>query len=389
MDVTELDKMPKEGGYWESSFFFLFYVLLSGLFLMNLFIAFIISGFKSQKGITRVEVIFDRFKRQLKLTAPVLTTFPYPENPLSQLLRAVLKTNLFKNFSTMCVLGNVLFMLMNSADSDVYFEDVQNLQNLIFYILFLFEVCLCIIGYGFGGLYDDKWLLWDFLLCIGIGVGYLVQIASFQAFTRSLRLVRLLRVMTRHEKTNIVIVTTFKTMPQLLNVIVLVLIIYSMCSALGVQLFATAKSGIRMGPTSNFENFGSAFQSIFQIVVGDKWMILVADGQVSAPSCTTQFTGKSYGDCGSEFSAFYFILVIIVCKFIVLNLFTGLIFENYSHITEDLAHREDDQWSDGPSLAQLNSLSKLFQQYSGESGFVSVGALNSIFSNLPQPFGYR
>ena len=57
---------------------------------------------------------------------------------------------------------------------------------------------------------------------------------------------------------------------------------------------------------------------------------------MSPPDCTKRFidaeTGLelSYGDCGSEFAPFYFLSFIVVCKFTMINLFVGMIINNFS-----------------------------------------------------------
>ena len=70
MDITEFEKAPKELAYSEASVFFILYVLVGGMFVMNLFIGFVVDGFNAMKGATDLEIIFGRYKRQLDQTAP-------------------------------------------------------------------------------------------------------------------------------------------------------------------------------------------------------------------------------------------------------------------------------------------------------------------------------
>ncbi len=69
--------------------------------------------------------------------------------------------------------------------------------------------------------------------------------------------------------------------------------------------------------------------TLFQILFGDDWDVLMDDCEVKPPFCTKRFfdevTGMemSYGDCGSAFAPAYFISFIVICQFTMINLFVG------------------------------------------------------------------
>ena len=391
MDTTELDQAPNQGAFPEASIFFLIYIILGGMFCTNLFIGFVVDGFNANKGATKVEVIFGRYKRQLKKSAPCYDTFKPPLNVLSSVIRIIMQSSPFQTFSTLCVVANVGFMLADNADSaGTEFGQIQDTQNFIFFWELVAENVLSLLAYGPGGFYNDSWRLFDLLVCVGTSIGYVSNSQALISFARIFRLMRVIRLMVKLQQIRIILETLVTTIPQLVNVIILVVLIYSMCAVLGVQLFATTKRGMRLGPTGNFDDFPNALMSIWTIVTGDEWMIFMTDCSVSTPSCTSYAPGKEWGDCGSRLSSTaFFVLVKILCEFIMLNLFIGLILDNFSYITEDVGHEEDDRWSEGPSVAQLNMLCTLFKEYDSATGFMPITSVHCFLCDLPPPLGYR
>ena len=391
MDATEFNKAPKQNHFPEASMFFIIYLLLGGLFVMNLFIGFVVDGFNANKGATDTEIIYGRFRRQLKSTAPFYDTFLPPQNFVSSTMRAIVMNRFFQLFSTCCLITNLGFMLSDYADSaGTEYAKMQDLQNYIFFWELVAEVAMGIIAFGIGGLYNDLWRLFDLVVCLATSLGYISQSESLSSFARVFRLARVIRLAIRFKQIKVIIETLMTTLPQLGNVIILIALIYSMCAVLGVQLFATTKNGFRLGPTANFQNFPSGIKTIWQIVTGDEWMILLADCGVQAPYCTMEVPGKAWNDCGSYAVSFiFYVFVKIVCEFIMLNLFIGLILDNFSYITEDVGHEEDEVWTEGPSIRQLQYLCKVFKEYDCKSGFIPITSLHCILCDLPVPIGYR
>ena len=102
------------------------------------------------------------------------------------------------------------------------------------------------------------------------------------------------------------------------------------------------------------------------MITGDEWMDVMADCAVTVPYCTTRFnkefggpgyTGPelSYGDCGSEIARPWFLLFKLICESVMLNLFIGMILENFSFITDEVAHVADSTWSMGSSKEQVGA----------------------------------
>eukprot|EP00961_Rhodomonas_salina_P116270 1564820-Rhodomonas_salina.1 len=89
MDITEFQKSPKEGHSMYYSVFFIIYLIIGALFVMNLFVGFIVDGFNANKGSTQADLQFNRFIRSIGEHKPKYERFTPPTNPLSAAMRSL------------------------------------------------------------------------------------------------------------------------------------------------------------------------------------------------------------------------------------------------------------------------------------------------------------
>eukprot|EP00961_Rhodomonas_salina_P276351 3733253-Rhodomonas_salina.2 len=309
---------------------------------MNLFVGFIVDGFNANKGSSEAELQYSRFLRGIKEHRPRHSAFTVPTNPISESLRNFVTSKYFQTFSLVCVMINVVFMLCDHADMTPEFRRLMNLQNDIF----LFELCgemiLFFLAYGWSCFITDAWKGFDLFVCLGTVVfQYVINNRRIAQFAKSFRLMRIIRLMKMIKPIRVILETLIQSIPQLLNVILLLVLVYSMFAVVAVQSFGTTKYGSRLGLTANFETWANAMTTIYQMVTGDEWMLLMEDCSVMPPSCTHRFQKEwaydgvtyieysydgddlSFGDCGSPYARIFFMVFMLVCESVMLNLFIG------------------------------------------------------------------
>lgn len=94
-----------------------------------------------------------------------------------------------------------------------------------------------------------------------------------------------------------------------------------MFAVLGNFLFSAIKYGDVMDEIVNFETFDRAFFLLFAISTGENWPIIMFD-------CSrTKEEGCIEGEtCGSSpWSFLYFFMMVLVCSYVMLNLFVLVI----------------------------------------------------------------
>jgi hypothetical protein len=151
-----------------------------------------------------------------------------------------------------------------------------------------------------------------------------------------------------------------------------------------VQMYSTLKFGKRLGPTANFQSYPTALATVYQMVTGDEWMVLMEDSNVKWPECTPIFSNQhpaeftlggylvdanykgpdyEFGDCGSPLAPLVFVVFMLFCQSVMLNLFIGMILDNFAFITEDDEDEDDDNLSKQPTVRQVHDISVIFSRY--------------------------
>ena len=123
------------------------------------------------------------------------------------------------------------------------------------------------------------------------------------------------------------------SIPALMNVFTLLILIYFMMSVLGNFLFKNISSGdVLDNEYKNFRNFQNSFLLLFALSTGEDWNKVMFDcSRDQAWGCIENV------NCGTKFSFIYFCMLILICSYVMLNLFILVIiqqFEKY-YLPED------------------------------------------------------
>lgn len=245
MDVTGVDQQPQRNHSLYNATFFVMYVLVGGLFVMNLFVGFIVDGFNANKGSSDAEVHYNRFMRILETKKPKYNYFTLPVNEASAQCRALVGNQYWQMISSFCVAINVAFNLSDHSGSPAWYDDIIQTQNNIFnYVLFV-EVFLNLVGYGPGGFIDDKWKAFDGLVAVGSLAGMILSSPSVTKFSKAFRLVRILRLMIMIQAIRVIVETLISVLPQLMNILLLLVLFYSIFAVIFIQFFGLTKVSLQ------------------------------------------------------------------------------------------------------------------------------------------------
>jgi hypothetical protein len=101
---------------------------------------------------------------------------------------------------------------------------------------------------------------------------------------------------------------------------------YLMFSILGNFLFSEIKSGDVLDDIVNFQRFDTAFMLLFAVATGENWPIIMFDcSRTPQDGCIEGET------CGTRLWSFvYFHLMVLVCSYVMLNLFVLVILEQFN-----------------------------------------------------------
>ena len=246
MDVTSPDQQLQRNYSLYNAAFFIMYVLVGGLFVMNLFVGFIVDGFNANKGSSEAELYYNRFYRLLQSHRPRYNYFTLPVNQVSAICRSLMGNQLWQTVSSLCVGVNVTFNLSDHANSPPWYDDIIETQNNIFnYVLFI-EVFLNLVGYGPGGFLDDKWKAFDGFVAIGSLAGMIISNPSVTKFSKAFRLARILRLMIMIKAIRVILETLISVLPQLVNILLLLVLVYSIFAVVFIQVFGLTKVSVHL-----------------------------------------------------------------------------------------------------------------------------------------------
>lgn len=100
-----------------------------------------------------------------------------------------------------------------------------------------------------------------------------------------------------------------------MNVFMLLMLFFFVLAIMGQFMFSGVKSGVIINEYKNFTVFDRSFLLLFSISTGEDWNRIMYDCSKTLPDCIPGET------CGSDLAPAYFIAVILLVTYVMLNLF--------------------------------------------------------------------
>uniref|UniRef100_A0A5F9CHN2 Sodium channel protein n=1 Tax=Oryctolagus cuniculus TaxID=9986 RepID=A0A5F9CHN2_RABIT len=264
----------------------------------------------------------------------------------------------------------IIFMILLSSGAlafeDIYLEERKAIKALLEYAdkmftyVFVLEMVLKWVAYGFKKYFTSAWCWLDFLI---VAVSLVSLVANTLGFSemgpikslRTLRALRPLRALSRFEGMRVVVNALVGAIPSIMNVLLVCLIFWLIFSIMGVNLFA-GKFGRCINQTEgdvplnhtvvnnksecesfnvtgelywtkvkvNFDNVGAGYLALLQVATFKGWMdIMYAAVDSRGYEEQPQWENNLY-------MYIYFVIFIIFGSFFTLNLFIGVIIDNFN-----------------------------------------------------------
>ncbi|KAJ8383482.1 hypothetical protein AAFF_G00219990 [Aldrovandia affinis] len=263
----------------------------------------------------------------------------------------------------------IIFMILLSSGAlafeDIYIERrrvikiILEYADKVFTFVFIIEMLLKWTAYGFKTYFTNAWCWLDFLIVdvslISLGanlMGY-SELGPIKSL-RTLRALRPLRALSRFEGMRVVVNALVGAIPSIFNVLLVCLIFWLIFSIMGVNLFAGKfyrcinTTSEEMFPMSlvnnksecmalmhtnearwvnvkvNYDNVGLGYLSLLQVATFKGWM----DIMYAAVDSREVEDQPSYEI--NIYMYLYFVIFIIFGSFFTLNLFIGVIIDNFN-----------------------------------------------------------
>nr|XP_021151261.1 sodium channel protein type 4 subunit alpha [Columba livia] len=263
----------------------------------------------------------------------------------------------------------IVFMILLSSGAlafeDIYIEQRKVIRTIleyadkVFSYIFVIEMLLKWVAYGFKVYFTNAWCWLDFLI---VDVSIISLTANWLGYSelgaikslRTLRALRPLRALSRFEGMRVVVNALLGAIPSIMNVLLVCLIFWLIFSIMGVNLFAgkyyrcvNTTTGELFDITVvnnksdcmallhtnevrwvnvkvNFDNVGLGYLSLLQVATFKGWMdIMYAAVDSREIEEQPQYEINLY-------MYIYFVIFIIFGAFFTLNLFIGVIIDNFN-----------------------------------------------------------
>ncbi|XP_023263513.1 sodium channel protein type 4 subunit alpha A-like [Seriola lalandi dorsalis] len=264
----------------------------------------------------------------------------------------------------------IIFMILLSSGAlafeDIYIERRRTIKIIleyadkVFTYVFVIEMLLKWVAYGFKTYFTNAWCWLDFFI---VDVSLISLVANWMGYSdlgpikslRTLRALRPLRALSRFEGMRVVVNALVGAIPSIFNVLLVCLIFWLIFSIMGVNLFAgkfyrcintTTEELFPMTEVNNrsdcmaikeatqearwvnvkvnYDNVGKGYLSLLQVATFKGWM----DIMYAAVDSREVEEQPSYEI--NLYMYIYFVIFIIFGSFFTLNLFIGVIIDNFN-----------------------------------------------------------
>ena len=250
-----------------------------------------------------------------------------PPKPGVPALRAIVEKSEFEAFILVIVVLNTCALAAEHYDPQYHdnggmspdFRDNLHIVEILFTVIYIVELVMKQAGLGPREYFSSGFNCLDFTLVgttvlswqmedlKGFGAGRILRLF------RAARLIRLLKKFTAVRK---LLRTVTKSWSSLLNVAFFITVWLVIFAVMGIHLYGFDTDTFEVDglPRTNFHSFGTAFLTCYILLTGEDWSPLMLKYV------------KAY-DWGA---ATFFVAVIIMTKFVLINMFVAVILENFT-----------------------------------------------------------
>uniref|UniRef100_A0A8B9ET43 Sodium channel protein n=1 Tax=Anser cygnoides TaxID=8845 RepID=A0A8B9ET43_ANSCY len=256
----------------------------------------------------------------------------------------------------------IIFMILLSSGAlafeDIHINERKHIKAMLsfldkmFTFIFVLEMLLKWVAYGFKKYFTNAWCWLDFLI-VDVSSAVSSSLDAVKSL-RTLRALRPLRALSRFEGMRVVVNALVGAIPSIMNVLLVCLIFWLIFSIMGVNLFA-GKFGKCVNMTEensvlntsindlsdcrmynntgkifwvnvkvNFDNVGSGYLALLQVATFKGWM------DIMYAAVDSREKNEQPQMEHSLFMYLYFVNFIIFGSFFTLNLFVGVIIDNFN-----------------------------------------------------------
>ncbi|KAJ7078435.1 Ion transport protein-domain-containing protein [Mycena belliarum] len=392
--ITGDNKQPQTNTSQANAIFFLIYNLLGAVVILTLFVSIIIGNFSSKTGSAFLTApqrewidLQKLFKRQRPSKRP--RTRPTWAVRAWCYDRAVSKNGWWARSMTFVFIVHIVVLMSQTFSIQHVVDELRNDFFLASTSIYIIDVLVRMFGLGILSFRSNGWNVFDMVVAAGSLITTLiVRFGNFGFLTQQLQKLFLVciafKLVERTNNLNKLFKTAVASLPIIFSLISLWFILFLFFGILFLEVFALTKWNSGESRNKNFSTLGSTLVMLTFFTTGEGWNQYMHDYAVMYPRCTNP-QSEDDSDCGNANWAFtLFIAWNLLSMYIFVNMFTGVVVENFSYVFQTAGS------SKSITRAQMRSFKKIWAEFANpKTGYLERSRFVPFFGKLSGVFEAR
>ncbi|KIJ40348.1 hypothetical protein M422DRAFT_256903 [Sphaerobolus stellatus SS14] len=343
VDITGRDRQPSINAAQWNALFFLIYNLLGAVVILTLFVSIIIGNFSSRSGLallTKPQREWIDLLKLIKRQRPSKRPKVRPTKGLRAWCfdRATSKHGYWMTSMTMLYILHIIILMTQTFSNNRFSDQTRDLVFLGLSCIYSVDICVRFVGLGWESFRANGWNIFDVIVVTGSIATTIPILAGSKGFViqqlQKLFLVSIaFKLVQRNNSLNQLFKTSISSLPVILSLLILWFTLFVFFGILYVEVFGLTRWESAETHNENYTSLGRALVMLAFMTTGEGWNQYMHDYAVVYPRCTNPSEADPDSDCGSAGWAFFlFISWNILSMYIFVNMFTGVVVENFSYV---------------------------------------------------------
>jgi len=346
MSITGKDQQPQQDAAQWNAIFALIYNLFGATIVLTLFLAVIINSFLKRSGsafLTTEQQQWINLKKLIYLQHPSKRPKARPQDTIRDwCYKTVTQKHGWWShmMTTLYVIHIALLMTLARSNSNTPLDRYRDGAFLLLATFYLVDVVVALLGLGWISFQQNGWRIYDVIVIAGT-FGTTIPTILFPGqvtnvtiqFQKFFLVAIAFKLVMKNNELNQLFQTALSSLPSIANLMGLWIVFFLVWAILFVENFSLT----RAGPTSltRYSNYQSLANALVMLAIqstGEGWNAFMHDYTIEPPYCVSS-PNFLFNDCGSPAAAYIlFISWNVISMYIVLNMFTGLVVDNFAYV---------------------------------------------------------
>jgi hypothetical protein len=154
--------------------------------------------------------------------------------------------------------------------------------NYTFALVFNIEAIIKLLGLG-PKYFNEQWNVFDFIVVWATNAGVIVSwvskvdVSSIASIVRAFRIMRIFVLVRSAKSIKVILDTVAKLLPQITNIMSLIMLLFFIYACLGINLFSGVISQEDITTKNNFRSLGNSFLLLMRCATGEDWNLIMTE----------------------------------------------------------------------------------------------------------------